>query len=29
MWHYAGDGQGTEFVSKMEMTKKMYGTSGS
>ncbi|WP_035467816.1 DUF1593 domain-containing protein [Algoriphagus mannitolivorans] len=25
MWHYSGDGKGTEFVSEMEMTQKMYG----
>ncbi|GAB3217649.1 DUF1593 domain-containing protein [Algoriphagus aestuariicola] len=25
MWHYAGDGKGTEFTSEMEMTKRMYG----
>jgi hypothetical protein len=25
MWHYKGDGQGTKFVSEMEMTKKLYG----
>ncbi len=25
MWHYKGDGKGTQFVSEMEMTRKMYG----
>jgi hypothetical protein len=25
-WHYKGDGKGTEFVSEMEMTKKIYGS---
>lgn len=25
MWHYRGDGMGTKFVSKMPMTKEMYG----
>jgi len=25
MWHYRGDGKGTPFVSKMPMTKEMYG----
>ena len=25
MWHYRGDGTGTEFTSKMKMTKEMYG----
>lgn len=25
MWHYKGDGQGTKFISEMEMTKNMYG----
>ncbi len=25
MWHYKGDGQGTPFVSEMEMTKNIYG----
>jgi hypothetical protein len=25
MWHYKGDGKGTEFISEMDMTKKMYG----
>lgn len=25
MWHYAGDGKGTEFTSEMEMTKRIYG----
>ncbi|MFM1912292.1 MAG: hypothetical protein RIR51_130 [Bacteroidota bacterium] len=24
-WHYKGDGKGTKFTSKMEMTKKIYG----
>lgn len=24
-WHYKGDGNGTPFISEMEMTKKMYG----
>lgn len=26
MWHYKGDGNGTEFVSEMEMTKNLYGS---
>ncbi|WP_088340920.1 DUF1593 domain-containing protein [Robiginitalea sediminis] len=25
MWHYKGDGQGTPFTSKMEMTRNIYG----
>ena len=25
MWHYKGDGNGTKFISEMDMTKKMYG----
>ena len=25
MWHYRGDGKATPFISKMEMTKNMYG----
>lgn len=25
MWHYKGDGQGTPFISEMEMTKNIYG----
>lgn len=25
MWHYKGDGKGTQFTSEMEMTKAMYG----
>jgi Protein of unknown function (DUF1593) len=25
MWHYKGDGQGTKFISEMDMTKKLYG----
>jgi len=25
MWHYRGDGKGTKFISKMPMTKEMYG----
>lgn len=25
MWHYKGDGKGTQFTSEMEMTRKMYG----
>lgn len=29
MWHYQGDGKGTQFVSEMEMTKKMYGSKSS
>ena len=24
-WHYKGDGKGTKFISKMEMTKNLYG----
>ena len=26
MWHYKGDGLGTEFISEMEMTRKIYDT---
>jgi hypothetical protein len=25
MWHYKGDGKGTQFISEMEMTRKLYG----
>lgn len=25
MWHYKGDGKGTEFTSEMEMTQRIYG----
>ena len=25
MWHYKGDGKGTQFTSEMEMTRKLYG----
>lgn len=25
MWHYKGDGEGTTFISEMEMTKNLYG----
>lgn len=25
MWHYKGDGEGTKFISEMDMTREMYG----